>query len=160
MAEFPWQQLLVHLNFLQDLSSCPFTMADHNASPMAHVKPNPDPALNPALEHTHEHIHHSARAVHEESSHVAYTTGTTDEKTSKLLNENAHSSHVPHHNHAEHDIEKTGGIAAYDDKGTRRSSSDPELERETQQKPWYSPSMLYRRFRLPVHIFFMALITG
>lgn len=122
--------------------------------PGVHV--NPDPALDIAREHQHEHVHHSARAVHEDAAHTVYTTGTTDEQPSKLLAHSAQDSHLQHRHHAQHDLEKMGGID-YEDKGTR-SSSDPEVEAE--KKPWYSPSVLYRKYRLVVHLFLAALFTG
>lgn len=139
-------------------------MADreHNNSPMPNVVRNPDPALDIAREHHHEHVHHSARAAHEDSSHVVYTSGTTDEKGSKLLQPSVQDSHLQHRHHADvghvgHDIEKNGGFADYEEKGTR-SSSDPEGEVE--KKNWYSPSVLYRKYRLPVHIFIGMFFTG
>jgi CNT family concentrative nucleoside transporter len=139
-------------------------MADreHNASPMPGVARNNDPALNIAEEHVHEHVHHSARAAHEDSSHVVYTSGTTDEKVSKLLQPSAQDSHIQHRHHADinanHDIEKNGGFTDYDEKAVTRSSSDREPE--VVKKPWYSPSVLYRKFRLPIHIFIGMFFTG
>jgi len=134
-------------------------MADHNGSMQPGVARNPDLALNISREHEHEHVHHSAHAVHHDNSQPVYTTGTTDEKVSKLLQPSAQDSHVPHR-HVEHDIEKTGGIANYDEKDTRSSSNDPEGEYESKKKPWYSPSVLYRKYRLLFHIFFGLLFTG
>jgi CNT family concentrative nucleoside transporter len=101
---------------------------------MPGVARNDDPALDIAREHDHAHVHHSARAAHPDN--IVYTTGTTDEK---------------------HDLEKAGGYDFEIEKATR-SSSDPELEAE--KKPWYSPSVLYRRYRLPVHIFIGMFFTG
>jgi CNT family concentrative nucleoside transporter len=156
------QQFLIVQLFFQELPSCPFVnMADlreqHNGSPMPGVAHNDDPALDIAREHDHPHVHHSARAAHPDN--IVYTTGTTDEKTSKLLSPSALDSHV-HHRHTadeKHDLEKAGGYDYEVEKATR-SSSDPEMEAE--KKPWYSPSVLYRRYRLPVHIFIGALFTG
>lgn len=138
-----------------------FNMADlreHNSSPMPGVARNDDPALDIAREHQHQHVHHSARAAHVDK--IVYTTGTTDEK-STIPNPSTLDSHLHHRHldekHSEHDIEKAGGYDYEVDKGTR-SSSDPEPEPE--KKKWYSPSVLYRRFRLPVHIFIGAHFTG
>ena len=139
-----------------------FNMADreHNSSPMPGVVRNPDPALDIKQEHHHEHVHHSAHAAHEDSSHAVYTSGTTDEVPSKLLQPSAQDSHVQHRHQGVHalpaDVEKSGGFAEYDDKGTR-SSADAEPEEE---KKWHSASVLYRRFRLPVHIFIGLFFTG
>jgi CNT family concentrative nucleoside transporter len=138
-------------------------MADreHNSSPMPGVRRNSDAALDIKHEHAHEHVHHSAHAVHDDKSTPVYTTGTTDEKVSKLLQPSAEDSHLHHRHpadmHAGHDIEKNGGFSDYEEKGTRRSS-DPEAEVE--RKKWYSPSVLYRKYRLPVHIFLGMFFTG
>jgi CNT family concentrative nucleoside transporter len=156
------QQFLIVQLFIQELPSCPFVnMADmreqHNGSPMPGVARNNDPALDIAREHDHPHVHHSANAAHPDN--IVYTTGTTDEKTSKLLHHSALDSHV-HHRHTsdeKHDLEKAGGYDYEVEKATR-SSSDPEMEAE--KKPWHSPSVLYRKYRLPVHIFIGALFTG
>jgi CNT family concentrative nucleoside transporter len=101
-------------------------MAAHNSSPMPGVHPNPDPALDIAREHEHQHLHHSAHAAHVDNSTPVYTTGTTDEKVSKLFQPSAQdSSHLQHRHVAGDDIEKNGTFANYDEKATR-SSSDPE----------------------------------
>jgi CNT family concentrative nucleoside transporter len=132
-------------------------MADREHHSMPGVAHNPDAALDINREHVHEHVHHSAHAVHHDNSTPVYTTGTTDEKVSKLLQPSVQDSHVQHRMHAGHDVEKAGFGADYEEKGTR-SPSDPETEIE--KKSWYSPSVLYRKYRLPVHIFIGALFTG
>jgi CNT family concentrative nucleoside transporter len=153
-------QFLVHFQLVSGIALVPFDiMADHehNSSMQPGVARNPDLALNVSREHEHEHVHHSAHAVHHDNSQPVYTTGTTDEKISKLLQPSAQDSHVQHR-HVGHDIEKTGGFADYEEKGTRSSSNEPEGEYE--KKAWYSPSVLYRKYRLPVHIFIGCLFTG
>lgn len=130
-------------------------MAAHNSSPMPGVVPNHDPALDIAHEHQHQHVHHGAHAAHVDHSTPVYTSGTTDEKPSKLLQPSAQDSHLQHR-HVGSDLEKNG-FADYEDKGTR-SSSDPE--NEVEKKKWYFPSVLYRKFRLPVHIFIAMFFTG
>jgi concentrative nucleoside transporter, CNT family len=136
-------------------------MADreHNSSPMPGVVRNNDPALDIKHEHEHEHVHHSAHAVHPD--HIVYSTGTTDEK-SNIPNPSAQDSHkhpiVADEKHVSHDVES--GAYYEVEKGTR-SSNDPDGELDTVQKPWYkSFKLAYRKFRLPVHIFFAALFTG
>lgn len=145
----------------------------HNSSTMPHVHANPDPALDIAREHEHQHLHHSAHAAHVDNSTPVYTTGTTDEKTSKLFQPSAQDSHLQHRHVVGDDIEKNGGFvgekhtgfpdekhggfANYEEKATR-SSSDPESEVE--KKKWYSPSVLYRKFRLPIHIWMGCFFTG
>jgi CNT family concentrative nucleoside transporter len=130
----------------------------HNSSSMPGVARNDDPALDIAREHDHAHVHHSARAAHPDN--IVYTTGTTDEKTSKILEPNAHDSHL-HHRHPitdeKHDFEKAGGYDYEVEKATH-SSSDPEPEAE--KKPWYSPSVIYKKYRLPIHIFIGKFFTG
>jgi CNT family concentrative nucleoside transporter len=134
-------------------------MADreHHGSATPGMAHNPDPALDINREHVHEHVHHSAHAAHVDNSTPVYTTGTTDEKVSKLLQPSAQDSHLQHRMHAGHDVEKAGFDADYEEKGTR-SSSDPE--HEVEKKKWYSPSVLYRKYRLPVHILIAAFFTG
>lgn len=143
-------------------------MADreHNSSPMPGVARNPDPALDIAREHEHEHVHHSARAVHHDNSVPVYSAGTTDEKPSKLLEHSAQDSHGHNHLHSSHDIEKNGGFADmeknggfadYEEKQTR-SSSDPEAE--VKVRKWWHPKVLYRNYRLPIHLLIAAFFTG
>jgi CNT family concentrative nucleoside transporter len=134
-------------------------MADpaHNSSPASGVVRNEDPALDIKREHQHEHVHHSAHAAHTDNSTPVYTTGTTDEKISKLLQPSAQDSHVQHRQPAERDVEKMGAEYEYEEKGTR-SSSSPEVEAE--KKKWYSPSVFYRRWRLPIHLYIMFHFTG
>jgi len=146
---------------LKESSSCQlFTMAaipaEHNASPMPGVSRNDDPALDIAREHDHQHVHHSARAAHPDN--IVYTTGTTDDR-SNVPNPSALDSHM-HYRHTgdeKHDIEKAGGYD-YEVEKTTRSSTDPEPEPE--KKAWYSPSVLYRRYRPFVHLFIACLFTG
>ncbi|EDU47489.1 NupC Nucleoside permease [Pyrenophora tritici-repentis] len=126
----------------------------HNASPMPGVARNDDPALDIAHEHQHSHVHHSAHAVHPDN--IVYTTGTTAERPSKLLDNQVHHPH--RHIDEKRDIEKAGGYDSEVEKATR-SSSDPGVG-ETEKKSKWSTGSLYRRFRLPVHIFLGMLFTG
>ncbi|KAH8723196.1 Na+ dependent nucleoside transporter C-terminus-domain-containing protein [Phaeosphaeriaceae sp. PMI808] len=138
-------------------------MEQNNSSTAPNVARNPDPALDIKQEHQHEHVHHSAYAVHTDASTPVYTTGTTDEVPSKLLQPSVlSSSHIQHRHQGTHstlpaDVEKSGGFAEYDDKGTRSSA---EAEPEEKKKKWYYPSVFYRRFRLPIHIFIGMHFTG
>ena len=147
-------------NSLWELLSCLFVviMADirdnHNASPMPGLARNDDPALDIAHEHQHPHVHHSPRAAHPDN--IVYTTGTTAETPSKLLDNQVHHQH--RHVDEKRDIEKAGGYESEVEKATR-SSSDPEVETGKTKSKW-SFSSLYRRFRLPVHIFLGMLFTG
>lgn len=145
-----------------------FNMADvsreHNSSPMPGVVRNSDPALDVANEHHHEHLHHSARAEkgHDEADHPAYTTGTTYEPpVIPPADPNDDALHRRHHpeKHAEHDIEKTGGID-YEEKGSLskpRSSSDPEGEVDPKR---HRVSGFYRKYRIFFHVFVGLFFTG
>lgn len=131
----------------------------HNASPQEGVARNNDPALDIAREHQHPHVHHSPRAAH--PNNVVYTTGTTDEKPSEFLSASAQDSHA--HSHPaiadeKHELGKNGGYDYEVEKATR-SSSDPDMEGEKRKK-WYSPSSLYKKYRLLFHIFIGAFFTG
>jgi CNT family concentrative nucleoside transporter len=67
-----------------------------------------------------------------------------------------------HHRAEKHGLHEQGAYEKnadidYEEKGTRGSSTDQEPEVE---KSKWSPSVLYRRFRLPVHIFIGCFFTG
>ncbi|KAF3002501.1 hypothetical protein E8E13_006235 [Curvularia kusanoi] len=129
---------------------------EHNASAQQGVTPSNDLALHVSQEHQHEHVHHSARAVHDD--HIAYTTGTTDEKS--IIPDPSAQDHGVHHRSEKHyqgTYEKNADID-YEEKGTRGSSTDPEGEVEKKSK--WSLGAIYRRFRLPIHIFIGAFFTG
>jgi CNT family concentrative nucleoside transporter len=133
---------------------------EHNASPQTGVVPNNDLALHISQEHQHEHVHHSPRAAHDD--HITYSVGTTDEKST--IPDPSAQDHGLHHRlpekhalHSHGEYEKNADID-YEEKGTRGSSTDPEPEVEKKSK--WSLSVLYRRFRLPVHIFIGAFFTG
>ena len=141
---------------------------EHNSSPMPGVARNPDPALDVANEHTHSHLHHSeaVEKSHAATHNVVYTTGTTPNEPSVIpaADPNDDSFHRRRHpeRHADHDIEKTGGLDTYEEKGSLskpRSSSDPEAAEEVEPKR-HRFSTLYRKYRLYVHIFWGMLFTG
>jgi CNT family concentrative nucleoside transporter len=106
-------------------------------------------------------VHHSPRAAHDDN--ITYTVGTTDEKS--IIPDPSAQDHGLHHRvpekHGLHDhpgaYEKNADIDL-EEKGTRGSSTDPEPEVEKKSK--WSLSVLYKRFRLPVHIFIGAFFTG
>ncbi|KAJ8113157.1 hypothetical protein OPT61_g4656 [Boeremia exigua] len=131
---------------------------EHNASAQQGVLPSNDLALHTSQEHQHEHVHHSPRAVHDD--HIAYTVGTTDEKST--IPDPSAQDHSLHHRvpekHGLHEgaYEKNADID-FEEKGTRGSSTDPEPEVE---KSKWSLSVLYKRYRPFVHIFIGALFTG
>ena len=142
---------------------------EHNSSPMPGVARNPDPALDVAHEHTHSHLHHSEgiEKSHAASHNVVYTTGTTPNEPSMTPtpDPNDDSFHRRQNpvRHAEHDIEKTGGLDTYEEKGSlskRRSSSDPEAHTEEEDPKRHRVKNLYRKYRIFVHIFWGMLFTG
>lgn len=60
----------------------------HNASLQGpEVAINPDPALDVANEHRHQHLHHSANATSGRVEEQVYSTGTTHEKGSEFLSD-------------------------------------------------------------------------
>jgi CNT family concentrative nucleoside transporter len=124
----------------------------HNASPQEGVARNNDPALDIAHEHNHPHVHHSPRAAHPDN--VVYSSGTTDDKPSEFF---AASSHPPAMDE-KHQLGKANGYDYEVEKATG-TSSDPDMEGERRKSP-YSLSSLYRKYRLPVHIFIGMLFTG
>ncbi|KAF2796138.1 hypothetical protein K505DRAFT_238493 [Melanomma pulvis-pyrius CBS 109.77] len=132
---------------------------EHNSSPMPGVVRNSDPALDIAKEHDHAHLHHGTHAA--DHDHVVYTTGTTHNEPSVIPvadpNDDAlHRRRI----HADHDIEKTGGID-YEEKGSMskaRSSSDPELIEEDTKR--HLLSNFYAKYRIFFHIFIGMLFTG
>ncbi|KAF1356106.1 hypothetical protein EJ07DRAFT_130387 [Lizonia empirigonia] len=134
-------------------------MHEHNASAQQGVAPSNDLALHVSHEHQHEHVHHSPRAAHDD--HITYTVGTTDDKSqipdpSTLDHGLHHRLPEKHGLHGHGEYEKNADID-FEEKGTR-SSTDPEADVEKKSK--WSPSVLYRRFRLPVHILIGAFFTG
>ncbi|CBX97783.1 similar to H+/nucleoside cotransporter [Plenodomus lingam JN3] len=141
---------------------------DHNSSPMPGVARNPDPALDISREHEHQHVHHSARAAHPDN--IVYTTGTTEDR-SHVPNPTALDSHLHFRRQSdekqaqpdlEKDLEKAGGYDYEVEKATNSSGEhiSRNHEPEAEKKPWYSPSVLYRNYRLPAHLLIAAFFTG
>jgi len=134
---------------------------EHNASLQQGVLPSNDLALHTSQEHQHEHVHHSARAVHDD--HITYTAGTTDEK-SNIPDPSAQDHGLHHRLPEKHGLHQPGVYEKnadidYEEKGTRGSSTDPEPEVEKPKSKW-SIGSLYGQFRWAVHIFLAALFTG
>jgi len=133
----------------------------HNSSPMPGVVRNNDPALDIAHEHDHPHLHHGAHTAATNHDHVAYTTGTTSNEPSVIPKADPNDDALHRRKlHAEHDIEKTGGID-YEEKGSLskgRNSSDPDLIEEDPKR--HSFSGFYAKYRVFFHIFFAMFLTG
>lgn len=83
---------------------------------------------------------------------IVYSAPVADDKPGELFTPSppADDKHALDH--------KAGGFDYEVEKATG-ASSDQGLEADRKKSP-YSLSMLYRRFRLPVHIFIGALFTG
>jgi CNT family concentrative nucleoside transporter len=117
----------------------------HNSSPMPGVAHNPDPALDPANQHHHDHLHHGANAEkgHTEKDHVAYTSGTTFNDPGVI----PQPSPI-------HDIEKAK--LEYGEKG-KHAESDTEPSEANDRHRFRS---IYRRYRIVFHILIGAFFTG
>jgi CNT family concentrative nucleoside transporter len=135
----------------------------HNSSPMPGVVRNTDPALDISHEHYHEHTHHGAHAEkgHTAADHPAYTVGTTYNEPGVIPAADPNDDALHRRHLGEKDIEKNGGFE-FEEKGSlgrEQASSGAEVVEEEGGRRW-SVGALYRRFRLPVHIFIGALFTG
>lgn len=126
----------------------------HNASPQTGVDRNPDPALDLAREHRHEHTHHGGlaaaekehRAMHDD---IAYSAGTTD-KGRDLMD-------TPPQDYEAHKMADTKAAeksVSDEESGGVGGVSNVELTR---------PGLLrrfYRRFRPFFHVFFFLFLTS
>lgn len=117
----------------------------HNASPQTGVTPNPDPALNLANEHMHEHVHHGgAAAKHENHPHdVVYTTGTTDKPHDFLDKAQSPQNFT------------TKEKSVTDEESGRVGESNDDEEAPSK----YNIGVLYRKYRAVVHFLIWTLWT-
>jgi len=118
----------------------------HNASAQTGVTPNPDPALNIANEHTHEHVHHGGLAAkHANHSHdLVYTTGTTDRPHDLLDKPGSRGGYTQ---------EK---VVTDEESGRMAPSHEAEMAEPPKKHTW---SRFYRKFRPVVHFLIWALFT-
>ena len=123
--------------------------AGHNASPQAGVDINPDPALSYAHEHTHEHIHHG-KAAADGKHEILYSKGTTDPKHDLLG--------TPPQDYEAHKLNEKATERSLSDaeNGTDRIGSIHDKENKSDVKI----GALYRKFKLPVHIFIWLVWTA
>ncbi|PNS20890.1 Solute carrier family 28 member 3 [Sphaceloma murrayae] len=126
----------------------------HNASPQKDVVPNPDPALDVAHEHQHAHLHHAPSALKGREEELTYSKGTTEDPSIIPHQDNNLHRRSGADNSSTDDVEK-GGLR-YDEKSTPGPHSDDE---EKEHKPGKF-GMFFRKYRIIVHAFFAALITG
>lgn len=104
------------------------------------LDPNPDPALNPAYEHTHPHLHHSAAAEKGRTDNVVYTHGTTSDP-SIIPHASPLEGHLHNRKPSSHDNEKGGLDVSDAEKGS--VSNDLEAEKEKPSKF----SVYYAKYR-------------
>ena len=124
---------------------------EHNASAQHHVQRNNDPALDIAHEHHHAHLHHDARASMSHDQEVAYSKGTTYEK-SAIPDQDPHDRHV----HQQVDSSDTKSPAAFEDREKGPLSSD----RSDEDPRTHTLSNFYIKNRIFFHMFIWLLFTG
>ncbi|KAL8872998.1 MAG: hypothetical protein Q9174_001471 [Haloplaca sp. 1 TL-2023] len=124
--------------------------SSHNASAQHHVEKNNDPALNVANEHTHSHLHHSAKAE-EGRDETEYSKGTTYEK-STIPSQDPHDQAL-HRRHAPSEPKAPIDVADAE-KGNyspNRSDEDPRT---------HKLSNAYSKYRVYSHLFIWLFFTG
>ena len=122
----------------------------HNASVQHHVEKNNDPALNVANEHTHAHLHHSAKAE-EDRDETEYSKGTTYEK-STIPNQDPHDQDL-HRRHAPNSPKAPVDVA-----DTEKGNYSPN--RSDEEPRTHKLSNAYSKYRVFFHLFVWLLFTG
>ncbi|KAI1774901.1 H+/nucleoside cotransporter-like protein [Hypoxylon cercidicola] len=116
-------------------------LTGHNASSQQGVIPNPDPALEFANEHRHEHLHHGGLAANpaNHSDELIYSTATPDK-----------------------DIEKPRDYAAAEKSVTDEDSGNVGHMHgeESEDKTNHSIRYWYRKYRPYIHFFIWAVFTA
>ncbi|CAM1500415.1 Fc.00g095770.m01.CDS01 [Cosmosporella sp. VM-42] len=117
-----------------------------------HMRRNSDPALEPAHQHHHEHLHHSPR-IDADGKHddATYTAGTTTDPTvvppqSPLHHHGVEKSHATPPDYSDHEKMEGGVVATGEDDGSSRRRGKLGL--------------LYRHHRVLTHLFIGCLFTG
>ena len=130
------------------------SLRQHNASPSRDVVTNPDPALDISHEHHHTHLHHSAAAEKGRHDDIAYSTGTTADKSTIPL---ASPLDNVHHRQPS-DAEKYNGIIESDtEKGRYTPNVENTSDRDPQSHKW---SRFYAKHRVYFHLGIWCLFTG
>ncbi|KZF24342.1 hypothetical protein L228DRAFT_228305 [Xylona heveae TC161] len=124
----------------------------HNASSQHNVVPNLDPALDTSREHRHPHLHHDAFAVQGREENVAYTAGTTFEKSA--IPDASPRDHGLHQQHVSDEK------AAEMSDAERGEAISPIRTGETLTHQRYTLASLYRRYAIFVHLFIWLGFTG
>ncbi|GAB1741261.1 hypothetical protein NU219Hw_g6502t1 [Hortaea werneckii] len=118
-----------------------------------------DPALDPANEHSHGHLHHSPRAEHHTADEPVYTVGTTAERSTM-----ADPSPQDHIYHGEGLGKPTGGPTYLQDveKGdmspaSRITSSENSAEPDPKDHKFAN---FYSKYRIVFHLLMFGVVTG
>lgn len=132
-----------------------------------HLATNNDPALDPAHEHHHAHLHHSARAEEGRHDDVVYSIGTTGEKSTipdqDPMDHNLHRRHHPeHHPERTSDNDLKDPALTYDvkydaEKGSLGAVNSSGQERDPQSHKF---ARFYAKYRIVWHLFIFLLFTG
>lgn len=136
---------------------------EHHTAPAAnHV--SPDLALHASHEHTHQHVHHDARAEKGRADEVVYSTGTTAEK-SIIPNQDPLDNVAHRRLHAgdhviEHGVSGKETSIAYDDKSYDAEKGGITSTGEEKDPKNHKFSNLYAKYRIFVHLFILLLFTG
>lgn len=136
-------------------------MEQHSTPAAQHL--SPDLALHPSHEHTHQHLHHDARAEKGRTDEVVYSAGTTAEKS--IIPDQDPLDNVAHRRqHAGEDVRDHGvsgketGIA-YEDKPYDAEKGEMSSTGEKDPNN-HKFALLYAKYRIFVHLFFLLLFTG
>ncbi|KAF1971562.1 hypothetical protein BU23DRAFT_555747 [Bimuria novae-zelandiae CBS 107.79] len=137
---------------------------EHNSSPMPGVVRNPDPALDVAHEHHHNHLHHGAHSHPEHlDEKVTYTKGTTANEPGVIPPQDPNDDMLHRLGHPERkdvDIEKAGGGYYETEHGSLEKDSNANGIAEEADPKRHKVSGFYRRYRLYVHIVIGMFFTG
>jgi len=133
---------------------------EHNRSSQQHVVLNDDPALEVSHEHFHAHLHHDELAERGRDDDIAYSNGTTFEK-SNILDQGVMDHNLHRRKHPQGQVSKNGkGTIGITDE--ERGSIGPEgMSREAEEDPQdHQWSHFYARYRIFFHLFIFLLFTG
>lgn len=122
-----------------------------NPSVQHHIQRNHDPALDPANEHIHGHLHHTAHAE-QDRCETEYSKGTTFEK-SNIPNQEPHDQPI-HRKHPPANPPITSTVADTEKGDFSRDSSSEDDPRT------HTLSNFYLKYRLFFHLFIWLLFTG
>lgn len=112
----------------------------HNSSAQQNVYVNPDPALDISNEHHHPHVHHGQTAVPDEKDDIVFA------KASDKYSGDQDAPDYKVRQMGSNEDEESGRVGDIDDEHKRESK--------------WSIRALYRRFRLPIHLFIWAVWTA